>query len=756
MALVTAVDDLPDSNHESLAGLTPDERVIREAKIFFRDTLDYESYARDRWDEDTRFAHGDSINGFQWPEQARSDRDNVAKPWVTINKTRQHCLIIVNEAKKNKPAMIARPLGGQATYKSGLAYNAIFRGIEYRSQAQDVYSLATTHLVEGGWAYWRVRADYVANDSDEQDIFIEPIADTMSVLLDPWIKQQDGSDADQCLIFTDVPNNQFKKLYPQFIEEMGKMPMRDPLGSQSLASWFDKETTRVAEYMRRKRTPDTLISYMVQGEKHSILESDIPRSARRTMIEGLKAAGGTTSRPSEKLELEWFLLIGDTIHEKRTYPFKYIPIIRAVAEEYSVDGKVDRPGHVRPLRDPQRMYNYWATAAIEFAALQGKTPWLVAKEAVEGQIDLYMRANLENPPVLPYRAINDDGTPIPPPQRIPPPVSAPAFMDGMKVSLQDMTFVSGQYSAMMGEPSNERSGKAINARQSQGDTATYHYIDAIARAIRYTGVVIMDMLPHVVDTKRVLFAINPDGSQQNLTIDPNAKEHFQEDQAAAQAILNPKLGKYQVHADVGPDWGTKREETFNALTILLTQAPTLVPLVGDLLLKSADFDLADEAAERLRRAVPAHILGQGPSPEVLQLQQQLQQALSEGKTLQEATVKMVEENAKLRVILRGKEQVDEIDTYEAETKRLSAVAKMVSPEELAPVIKQLVEDALRVHLSKQEQAGGQSDNKALQAASILSPNGEGSGGGNSGGVLGGRGPQPEGAAPSPAGPMGQT
>jgi hypothetical protein len=252
---------------------------------------------------------------------------------------------------------------------------------------------------------------------------------------------------------------------------------------------------------------------------------------------------------------------------------------------------------------------------------------------------------------------------------------------------------------MLGEPSNERSANAITTRQRQGDTATYHYIDGLARAIRHAGVIIMDMIPHVYDTKRVLYAIQPDGSTLDLTVDPMAKEHYQENLEAASAVLNPRLGQYEVESDIGPDFGTKREETFNALTTILTQAPQMASMIGDLLMQSADFDLADEAAARLRRAVPKNILGVGPSPEEQALQQQLALLTQKMQGMQELAVRTLEENSKLRVILHGKTEQRDIDLYDSETKRLAAVIKMIPSEQLAPIIAQLGSDTLKTQLS---------------------------------------------------------
>ena len=713
-------DDPGVAEQEALAD--GDEKILLEAKNRFQEGLEWEAYARDRWLSDYKFVHGDNVNGFQWPDKVRQDRDRLAKPWLTINKVRQHCMIIKNDAKKNKPRMAARPVAGEASYRSSLAYNAIFRGIEKASRAQEVYTVATDHMVEGGWGYFRIVSEYERFDSDEQQIYIRPINDPLSVILDYTIQQPDGSDAEWCIIYKDYPKSEFDRMNPNY---RGLASDRTILEGGNTQSWYSTQSVRVAEYFRRKHTPDTLLTYEYKGKKQTFLKSSIPAE----ILAALRDKVPLRQRPTDRVEIEWFMIMGDQITKRTTFPGKYIPIVRVVAEEYVINNRVDRPGHVRALRDPQRMYNYWATAATEYTAIQTKTPWLAAKEAIEGEVDLYANSNQENPAVLPFRAFMEDGvTPIPKPERVQPPMSAPAYLAGMQQSLQDMMLVSGQYQSMTGEPSNERSGKAINERQRQGDTATYHYIDGLARAIRFAGVVIMDMLPFVYDTKRVLYALQPDGSTLNLTVDPTLDKHYQEekqqDNSAAQAVLNPLRGQYEVEADIGPDWGTKREETFNALSIIMTQAPGIASMVGDLLLKSADFDLADEAAERLRRAVPPYILGVGPTPQEQQLQQQIAALGNQMQTMKEVTMKTLEENAKLRTILRGKDEERSIDVYDAETKRLGVVQKLVDPEAIQPLLKQLVSDALATHL--QEWIGKQNESvntggSALSASPTSAP-----------------------------------
>jgi len=79
----------------------------------------------------------------------------------------------------------------------------------------------------------------------------------------------------------------------------------------------------------------------------------------------------------------------------------------------------------------------------------------------------------------------------------------------------------------IGKNENAKSGVAINARQRQGDRATYNFIDNQAIAIRRTGKILIDLIPKIYDTPRVIRIEAKDGSIMNVTMDPNADQAFQ-------------------------------------------------------------------------------------------------------------------------------------------------------------------------------------------------------------------------------------
>jgi hypothetical protein len=220
------------------------------------------------------------------------------------------------------------------------------------------------------------------------------------------------------------------------------------------------------------------------------------------------------------------------------------------------------------------------------------------------------------------------------------------YMEGMRVASEEMKMASGQYDAAMGKQSNETSGRAIMARQRESDNATFHFIDNVARAIRYTGKILIDLIPKVYDTARVVRILGEDGKDDMVHIDPQAPQAFQEEQdltGKIKEIYNPSVGRYDVVVAVGPSYGTKRQEAFQALSEISSRNPQLMQVAGDLVMKAADFPMAEQIAERLEKTLPPGLAdpkdGEQPiPPEVMQQMQAMgQQNQAMQAALQEAS-----------------------------------------------------------------------------------------------------------------------
>ena len=687
------IDDA-DDREDILSG---DAKIVAEAKRRFNRCETWESKARKRFVDDVKFVNGDSYNRYQWPDDVLTAREDGDRPCLTINKTRQHCLQIINDARQNKTSIKIKPVGGQSTYEAAQIYEGIVRRIEYLSNADAIYTLATKHQVWGGIGYWRVVTDYVSADSFDQEIYLKPIHDPLTVFLDPDIQQHDGSDARFGIVFQRLSRDQFKAKYPRYADKATS----STLGNDD--TWTTSDQVMVAEYFRRSEREDKLIAYVDSMGAQQIARLSEVTPLGKEAVDLLLKDPNTRTRTITEPKIEWFKIVGEEIVERRDWPGSYIPIVRVPGEETVIDGELDRKGHVRALLDPQRMYNYNASAEVEFGALQGKSPYLAPVQAIEGLETYWETANTVNHSVLPWNHKDDGGEPIPPPQRASPPGTAPAFIEGMEAAANDMQLVSGQYQAEMGAPSNERSGVAIQQRQRQGDNATYHYIDNLAMAIRFTGKIIIDLAPKVYDTPRVLKILQEDGDELHIQIDPTAPNAHQQiedaQESLIEAVFNPKLGQYEVQADVGPAFATRRQEAFNALSQITTQNKELMSIIGDLVLMAADFPMADEAAERLKRMVPPQALGTGPSPQEAQLQQQLTAAHGLLQKLSEELT-----NAKSKAMVSEEKRGTAM--YDAVTRRLDALFKHLKlPEgDQEELERQMMLESHRSSLAQEESA----------------------------------------------------
>jgi hypothetical protein len=474
--------------------------------------------------------------------------------------------------------------------------------------------------------------------------------------------------------------------YPRYKDIGNNSPLADDDGS----GWITEDKVRICEYWRRVDGDDTL---------HMLDNGDTIRESKvkdNDLMEQLKQHS-VGSRPVTTSKVEQYIIAGNKVVEKNDWAGRYIPLVRVLGEETIIDKRLDRRGHVRHLLDAQRTYNYMSSAAVEHVALQSKSPYIAPVDAIEGYEKEWREANIVNLSVLPYNHVDDDGREIPRPEREQPPTYAPAYLEGMKVAQQEMQMVSGQFESIMGEPSNERSGKAINERQRAALNSTYHFVDHLASAIRYTGRILLDLIPHIYDTRRVIKVLAVDGTPATVQVDPNMPAaHLNMPQGVPNdgesidpqhisAAWNPNIGVYDCQADVGPSFQTMRLEAFNALSDIMAQNESLAPMIMDLWARNSDFPDANVIAERFRRMLPPQATG-----EVNPALQQAQQHLAQQHQLMQ---QMSAELQATKQQLQSTQMQRDIEVYKAETARLQAVGQ-IDPLALKPVVRQLVSEVL--------------------------------------------------------------
>ena len=608
--------------------------------------------AEEYWEDDRSNALDDIKfkSGQQWPDDVASQRVKDKRPCLVVDKLSQYVRQVVGDGRQNRPAIKVSPVDGGADVATAEILAGIVKHIESRSNADAAYDTALDSSATGGFGYFTVGTEYVGDETFDQEIQIRRVRNPMSVIIDPDSVEADGSDMKFAFILEDMDDDVFEKKYPN----------KTPANWEALdcADWYG-EKVRVARYWEVKEEDRTL---------YQMVDNTVISKAR---YEELKDAGieidsmvkQTRNIPVRKVFHS--LVSGkEYLEEPVEWVGKYIPVCVVWGNEIDIEGKVSHSGIVRPAKDAQRLYNYSRSAFAERVALTPKAPWLAAEGQVEDYEDEWNTANTVNHSVLRYRPTALNGQPVPPPSRISPSDVPAGFQQDMQISEHDIQGAIGMYAASLGAPSNERSGKAIMARQREGDTGTFHYHDNLNRAIRHCGRIIVDLIPKIYDSNRVIRIMGYDGSTSEASINPTIQTASQKQ--GMQMMYNLGVGTYDVTVTSGPSYNTLRQEANESMDMAIQANPDLMSIIGDLVFKHKDWPGADEISKRLHLALPAQILEAEQkasqdkmSPELQQATQQFDMAIQQkDQMLQQAGQQIQQMTAEMEKLKIDKQKAD--------------------------------------------------------------------------------------------------
>jgi hypothetical protein len=647
------------------------------------------AYSDSREDEldDLRFMAGSPDNQWQWPADVLATRGAVqgqtinARPCLTINKLPQHVRQVTNEQRQNRPSGKVIPADDNADVQVAEIFNGVVRHIEYMSDADVAYDTACDNQVTYGEGYIRLLTEYCNDETFDQDIRIERVRNSFSVYMDPTIQDPCGADAEWCFVTEDILRDEYERMFPD-ASPISTLYSQG-VGNDGLSSWLQEDTIRIAEYFYNTYEKATLHLY----PDNQTAFSGTPQDKQLTAMFGKPIR----TRIVDRKKVMWMKTNGFDILDEREWAGKWIPVVRVIGNEWEVEGRLHISGLVRNAKDAQRMYNYWTSQEAEMLALAPKAPFIGYGGQFEGYEMQWKTANTTN---WPYLEVNPDvtdgaGSVLPLPQRAPPPLPQTGLIQAKMGAADDIKGTTGQYDASLGMAGNERSGKAILAREKQGDVGTYHYVDNLARAIRHITRQIVDMIPKIYDTQRIARIIGIDGEVSMVKFNPAQPEPVKEirDQNGGmiEKIYNPSVGTYDVMVTTGPGYMTKRQEALDAMSQILQTNPQLWSVAGDLFIKNMDWPGAQEMAERFKKILDPKVLSEGDqSPEMAAAAQQMEAMTQEMNRMTDIIQNVQDSVAQREVDI--KEYKAQVDAYDAETKRISAVQNSMSPEQIQDIV----------------------------------------------------------------------
>lgn len=630
-----------------------DKDVISEAQEAFQEAEEHENENRREGRDDVRFGRLDD----QWDHKDRLDRQIDGRPCLTINKLPAIMRQVTNDARQNRLSIAVHPVDSSGDPETAEVLSGLIRNIEQASDAESAYDTALEHAVDRGRGFFKIDLQYARDDTFEQDIVISRVANPWSIYGDPASTAVDSSDWDTAFELDRMSKAAFKRRFKG--KEAVSFTDQADMRSETM-----EDSVTVAAWWTREPATRTIV-LLSNGDIVPLDRFEADLAAYQA--EGVSVVGSPRQVPTYRVKQR--LLSGSEVLETVDWAGRFIPIIPVYGEEVNEDGKRHWRSLIRGAKDAQRRYNVHISEATAQTLNQTKAPWVGAKGSFNSDAERWATSNVHHA-YLEYDPVNVNGVLAPPPQRVFPGGPAAAEIQAAMIAADDIKANTGLHDASMGAQSNETSGRAIMARQREGDISTFHFPDNLKRAIRHAGVVLVDLIPKVYSTARVLRVLGPEGDHEMVPVNqqfPQEVEGPNGETSEVLRIYDLTTGRYDVTVTAGPSFTSRREEAATQMIELIRAYPDAAPMIGDLLAKNLDWPGADEIAERLKKMLPAQL--QGESPEAQEAKAQMQKLAELVHQLQGDLAQAKNDQA-----IKASEA--ETKAYEAETERLKVQGEL--------------------------------------------------------------------------------
>jgi hypothetical protein len=555
-------------------------KLLAEVKDNYSRSISADGTNRELALEDIRFVDEE---GAQWDSEVRKARGS--RPCYSFDRTSIAIDQVKGDQRQNSPQIKILPIDSKSDRKKAEIFEGLIRAIERNSSAKTAYNTGFDFALKGGFGAWRVYPKYV-DDSFDQELCIGRIENPFTVHFDPSAKDYLKRDAEWALvterISKDLHDAQYKDIQGSDLDL-----------AQHDHDWINDKEVRVAEYYKRMRRKKTLAllddGRVIDYDTIKVIEQELRDPPPGS---GIKPIRVLKKREADTTYVRWWKLSGAGIIDGPIdYEWKYIPIVPIYGRVTNIEGKRKYRGLVRKAKDPQKAYNGARTAEIEAVAMVPRSPYMVTPAQVKGYENSWREANAKNPLFLYYNAVKD----LPgggKPSREAMPDIPNALIALSQQAADDIKASTGKFGPSLGEPQANELPGAIRQRNTEGDVSSYEFIDNLAESIKYTGEILVDMIPKVYDGERVVRILGIDGKEAFENINQRGQD--------GKLINDLSQGRYDVAVDVGPAYTTQRQQAADYLLKFASTSEAVKNMASDLIAKSLDFKGADELERRLR------------------------------------------------------------------------------------------------------------------------------------------------------------
>lgn len=549
--------------------------------------------------EDAKFIN---VEDGQWDDDAKSKRKN--RPRYTIDRTSPAIEQLVGDQRQNRTSIKIDPVSSDADDDGAQLLGGLIRNIEKESKATNAYDIGFDEALTGGYGGWRILTKFNDDDMFEQDIVIAPITSAATSLFFGMAEEYDKRDATHGFLISKVDKKEFTRENPgASITDFEQATYR----TGDCATWFNDDSMRIAEYWE-KEPIDKHVALMTDGtvidldEEKNVLDE---LSAKGVIIAKGKD-GNDKVRTVKSHKVVMYKMNGAEIYDgPNEWAGKYIPLIPEFGKVSVIEGKEYVRGKVRKAKDSQSIYNYETSNSVETGALAPKDPYWYTPKHTVGFKSEYENFNVSNSPFMPYNP--DPDAPGPPSRTGAPSVQA-AQVGRIQQAENDLYIVLGIGPPSLGLNPGLQSGVALKRQDEKGDRGSFIHQDNHSKSIQYTGDILADLVPRILDTERAVKILHLDGKSETVKINQKSLDEFNNpvlDEETGEVVIVNDLskGKYGASVSTGPAYSTQREESSAQLIELSAASSRFEAISPDLIAKNLNVLESDELTERLRKGM---------------------------------------------------------------------------------------------------------------------------------------------------------
>lgn len=592
--------------------------LLDTAKSYFHEAENGWRTVRQTALDDLRF-----YRGVQWDAQLLRVAKVKQEPTLTVNRLPNFVKQVENELRQRELNVSVHALDEAGSDDVANVFSGIIRAIEQDSHAKShyIHAAGENGALVPGFGYIKIEVEDVTSGRSKlrpedflQKIKITSVKDPMKILADPTSMEPDFSDSNYWFEFEDYSEKEFKRLFPRAQHSSAEM---FPIGAAQ-SKWIGENGIRVARFWYKEES--VVIHYLLkdgsvissrelQGPEHEDSDSDDYLNADGSTIRTLSEDEEQVIDPVKgeipvlrrrevvECKIKWCDFSGAEILNEGEWAGDYFPFAAVTGPITINDGVRDIRGIIRYAKDSQKMLNYMASSTARRIASANKAPWIVEASSIKNYKRFWDTANTENWSYLPYDALDANGNlrNIPPPTRADQTGQIQDLLAAAQKFEDDLKATIGIYDAGLGATPNEQSGVAIKTLAQQGQNANYHFSDNLVRSIQHVGRILVNLIPKIYDTPRVVRMVDADGKVSNVAIN----QIFEKNGEATAYYLTE--GDYGVTIDVGPAYANSKQAAVEQMLEMARVNPNILPFIQDIIAGNMDFNGKKVVQDRLQK-----------------------------------------------------------------------------------------------------------------------------------------------------------